>query len=213
MTSERLLDDLASGLRPVRTRSAWRDGAIVAALAAIELALFLMMGFMRPDMGHAVTEPSFWWKLATLGLVATIAVATALRSLDPSVSPSRGLRWAAGVCAVALLAGWGIDATRHAGVPLLARLEWREGLNCLFAMLVLTLPMLAALAVLMRRGAPVHRRESALAAGLGSAAWGAFVFFFACGHDDPLYIVFWYGLGCALVALAGRALLPLVTRW
>ena len=213
MTSERLLDDLASGLTPVRTRSAWRDGAIVGALAAIELALFLMMGFVRPDMGHAIAEPSFWWKLATLGLVSAIAVTTAVRSFDPSVSPSRGLRWAAGICAVALLIGWGIDATRHAGAPLLARLEWREGLNCLFAMLVLSLPMLAALAVLMRRGAPVHRRESALAAGLGAAAWGAFVFFFACGHDDPLYIVFWYGLGCVLVALAGRALLPLVTRW
>jgi len=213
MTSERLLDELASGLAPVRRRSAGWDGLILAGLAAIELALFLMMGCARPDMGHAMGQMSFWWKLATIGLLAAIAVTTAVRSFDPSVSPSRGLRWAAGIGAVALLLGWGIDASHHARVSLLARLEWREGLACLGSMVLLSLPMMAALALLMRRGAPTHRRESGLAAGLGAAAWGAFVFFFACGHDDPLYIVFWYGLGCVLIALAGRALLPLVTRW
>lgn len=213
MTSERLLDQLASGLTPVRSRSARRDGAIVGALALVELALFLMMGFHRPDMHHAMGEMSFWWKLATLGLIAAIGVGTVVRSLDPSIAPHRGLRWAAVLAGVALLIGWGIDATHRAGVPLIARLEWREGVACLFSMELLSLPMLIALAVLMRRGAPAHRRESAMAAGLGAAAWGAFVFFFACGHDDPLYIAFWYGLGCLLTALAGRALLPLVTRW
>lgn len=213
MTSERLLDELASGLTPVRSRSALRDGLAVGALAAIELALFLMLGRTRPDMHHAVGEMSFWWKLATLGLLAILAVVTAVRSFDPSVSPSRGLRWAAGLGAAALLVGWGIDASHHAGTPLLARLEWREGVGCLFAMVVLSIPVLIALAVLMRRGAPTDARASALAVGLGAAAWGAFVFFFACDHDDPLYIVFWYGLGCILVALAGRVVLPRLTRW
>jgi len=213
MTSEYLLDELASGLTPVRLRSARRDGMMVGALALIELALFLMMGFHRPDMAHAMAEPSFWWKLVTLGLLAIVAVATAVRSFDPAIAPHRGLRWAAWLGGSALLVGWGIDATHHASAPLLARLEWRAGVGCLFAMVLLSLPMLIALTVLMRRGAPAHRRESALAVGLGAAAWGAFVFFFCCGHDDPLYIVFWYGLGCVLTALAGRALLPLVTRW
>jgi len=213
MTSETLLDELASGLTPVRLRSARRDGMMVGALALIELALFLMMGFHRPDMAHAMAEPSFWWKLATLGLLAAVAIATAVRSFDPSVAPHRGLRWAAWLAGSALLIGWGIDATHHATAPLLARLEWRAGVSCLVSMVLLSLPMLIALTVLMRRGAPAHRSESALAAGLGAAAWGAFVFFFRCWHDDPLYIVFWYGLGCVLTALAGRALLPLITRW
>ncbi|MBA2933176.1 DUF1109 domain-containing protein [Sphingomonas sp. CGMCC 1.13654] len=213
MTSERLLDELASGLTPVRCRSAGRDGLIVGGLAVSELTLFLMMGLARPDMHHAMGEMSFWWKLATLGLLTVLAVTTAVRSFDPAVSPSRGLRWAAALAVIALLIGWGIDASHHASRPLLARLEWREGVNCLAWMVLLSLPMLAALAVLMRRGAPTHRRGSAMAAGLGAAAWGAFVFFFACGHDDPLYIVFWYGLGCVLVGLAGRTLLPFVARW
>lgn len=213
MTSDSLLDELASGLTPVRSRSAMRDGLAIGALAGLELALFLMMGCERPDLPHAMGEMSFWWKLISLGLLAGVAVVTAVRSFDPSVSPMKGLRWAAWLGGVALLAGWGIDTTHHANASLLARLDWREGVACLIAMVMLSLPVLIALTVLMRRGAPTDRRESALAAGLGAAAWGAFVFFFRCGHDDPLYIVFWYGTGCVLTALAGRALLPLVTRW
>ncbi len=213
MASESLLDELAAGLTPVRSRSALWDGLIVGVLALIELALFLLLGFARPDLDHAMAEPSFWWKLTSLGLLAIVAVATAVRSFDPTISPHRGLRSATWLGGVALLVGWVIDATRHTRGPLFARLDWLQGVGCLFAMVVLSLPMLAALAVLMRRGAPTHRRESALAIGLGAAAWGAFVFFFRCGHDDPLYVAFWYGLGCVMVGLAGRALLPLVARW
>jgi hypothetical protein len=213
MTSERLLDELASGLTPVRSRSAMRDGMAIAGLAAIELLLFLMLGLHRPDLPHAMGEMSFWWKLISLGLLAGVAVVTAVRSFDPSVSPMKGLRWAAWLGGVVLLTGWGIDTTHHADAPLLARLDWQAGMACLGSMVMLSLPLLIALTVLMRRGAPTDRRESALAAGLGAAAWGAFVFFFRCGHDDPLYIVFWYGSGCVLIAFAGRSLLPLVTRW
>jgi hypothetical protein len=64
MKTERLLDELASGLTPVRTRSARRDGMMIGALALIELALFLMLGLSRPDMHHAMGQMSFWWKLA-----------------------------------------------------------------------------------------------------------------------------------------------------
>ena len=62
----------------------------------------------------------------------------------------------------------------------------------------------------MRR--PTLARTS-LTAGIAAAAWGAFVFVFACPYDDPLYIVVWYGVGCALVALLSRAVLPWLTRW
>lgn len=213
MTSERLLDTLAGGLTPVRTRSARRDGLIVAALAALELGLFLLIGLGRHDMARAAHEPSFWWKLASLGLLAAVGMATAVRSFDPAVSPQRGLSWAAFIAGAALLVGWGIDAVHRTGAPLLARLEWREGVGCLLAMVLLSLPVLAVLAVLMRRGAPTSRSETGSAIGLGAGAWGAFVFFFQCPHDDPLYIVVWYGLGCLLVGTVGRAMLPRITRW
>jgi hypothetical protein len=39
------------------------------------------------------------------------------------------------------------------------------------------------------------------------------VFVFACPHDDPLYVAVWYTVGCGLVTLVARLLLPLLTRW
>ena len=67
------------------------------------------------------------------------------------------------------------------------------------------------LGVLIRRGAPTDRAGTALAAGLSSAAWGAFVF--ACPSDDPLYIAVWYTVGCSLVTILGRAVLIRLSRW
>ena len=52
----------------------------------------------------------------------------------------------------------------------------------------LSIPSAVALGVLVRGGAPTDRGGTALAAGVSSAASGAFVSVFACPSDDPLYI-------------------------
>jgi hypothetical protein len=80
-------------------------------------------------------------------------------------------------------------------------------------MVALSLPALAALGILVRRGAPTDRNGTAIAAALCSAAWGAFVFVFACPSDDPLYIVVWYTIGCGLVTLIGGVLMRRLARW
>ena len=54
---------------------------------------------------------------------------------------------------------------------------------------------------------------TALAAGLSSAAWGAFVFVFACPSDDPLYIAVWYTIGCSIVTILGRTIFMRLSRW
>ena len=51
----------------------------------------------------------------------------------------------------------------------------------------LSIPPAVARGVLVRGGAPTDRAGTALAAGLSSAAWGAFVFVFACPSDAPLH--------------------------
>ncbi|WBO24050.1 DUF1109 domain-containing protein [Sphingomonas abietis] len=213
MPSERLIEDLAAGLVPVRRRTASRDAMLLALLGAVELGLFLLMGAGRHDIMLAMLLPSFWWKLVSLALLALLGAATALRSFDPAASPRRGLRWIGCLAGLALLIGWAIDAGHGGGGDLARRLDWRHGVYCMFAMAVLSIPMLIGLGLLMRRGAPTDRAGSALAVGLAGAAWGAFVFVFQCPHDDPFYIAIWFGLGCGLVALAGRLLVSLVTRW
>jgi hypothetical protein len=213
MRTESLVDRLSRDLRPVRRRSIAREVLLLFLLAVVEVAAFLGMGFMRPDMPVAMEAPSFWWKLTSMGLIAVLGAGVAILSADPVRSPRRGLRWIL-VCIVAILAsGWLIDASGSGLADLVRRLDWSQGLHCVWQMIVLSIPPAIALGVLIRRGAPTDRAGTALAAGLSSAAWGAFVFVFACPSDDPRYIAVWYTVGCSIVTILGRTILIPLSRW
>jgi hypothetical protein len=213
MRTDTLIDRLTNELKPVRRRTAWKDALALVVLCAVELGLFLVMGMARTDMPMAMHLPSFWWKLASLGLIGIVSGSVAIMSFDPVRSPRRGLRWIVALIAVCLASGWLLDASRDGLSPLISRLDWRDGLRCLYAMVVLSIPAVIGLGLLMRRGAPTDRAGTALAAGLAGAAWGAFVFVFACPFEDPLYVAVWYSLGCGTVTLFARLTLPRLTRW
>ena len=213
MRTDQLIDQLAADLRPVRRRSALWDAGTLAALCVLELGLFLAFGMMRPDMAVAIALPSFWWKLASTGLVGLLSGAVAITSLDPVRSARRGLAPIIALIALSLASGWVVDASHDGVSGLVNRLDWRSGLHCLCKIVVLSVPAVVGLAVLMRRGAPTDPIRTALAAGVASAAWGAFVFAFACPFDDPLYVAVWYSLACAFVTLCARVILPRITHW
>ncbi len=213
MRTESLVDRLSKDLRPVRRRNMAREALLLLLLAAVEVAAFLGMGFMRPDMPVAMEAPSFWWKLTSMGLIAVLGAGVAILSGDPVRSPRRGLCWIL-LCIVAIFAsGWLIDAAGNGWADLLRRLDWTQGVQCVWKMVVLSIPPAVALGILIRRAAPTDRAGTALAAALSSAAWGAFVFVFACPSDDPLYIAVWYTVGCSIVTILGRAILIRVSRW
>ena len=103
-------------------------------LCAVELGLFLVMGMARSDMPMAMHLPSFWWKLASLGLIGLVSGTVAIMSLDPARSPRRGLRWIVALIAACLASGWLLDASRDGLSILISRLDWRDGLQCLYTM-------------------------------------------------------------------------------
>lgn len=213
MSNDSLIDRLVSDLKPVRQRTLRRDALFLGAMCLLELALFLAMGMMRPDMPLAMHHMSFWWKFGSLGGIAAVGAGAALVSLDPVRSPRRGLRIVLWLVAVALAAGWAIDAIQGSVPALAARLKWHDGLHCVVKMVMLSLPAVGALSVLACRGAPTDRTGTALAAGIAAAAWGAFLFVFACPYDDPLYIAVWSSVACSIVVLCARFVMPLLTRW
>jgi hypothetical protein len=213
MPNDRLVDRLVSDLKPVRRRSATGDALALVLLCVIELGLFFGLGAMRPDMPMAMEQPSFWWKLGSLGVIALVGGSVAIVSLDPVESPRRGLRWLVGIVALCLAIGWIIDAGRGGLPALAARLNWHDGLQCVYKMVLLSVPAVIGFGLLMRRGAPTDTGGTALAAGIAAATWGAFVFVFACPYDDPLYIAVWYAVGCGLIAVFARLVLPRLTRW
>lgn len=213
MQTDRLIERLTRELKPVRPRRAWRDAVSLLVLGGVELGFVLAFGRMRPDMPMAMHLPSFWWKLVSLCLIALVSGAVAILSLDPIRSPRHGLRWVFVLIALSLAIGWGLDAARDGYAALLTRLDWRDGLQCFCKMVALSVPAVIALGLLMRRGAPTDQGGTALAAGFAAAAWGAFVFVFACPFDDPFYVFVWYSLGCSTVTLFARIALPHLTRW
>ncbi len=182
-------------------------------LGIVELGLFLAFGLMRPDMPMALHLPSFWWKLVSLGLIALVSGAVAILSLNPIRSPRVGLRWVLVLMVLSLTVGWMIDASHGDYGTLLVRLHWRDGLRCLCTIVALSVPPVAGLGLLMRRGAPTDRGGTAMAAGFAAAAWGAFVFVFACPFDDPFYVFVWYSLACTTVTVFAGIALPRLTRW
>ena len=214
MRVEQLIDSLANDVKPVRRRTASGDALPLIVLCAVELALFLGTGMMRTDMPTAIHLPSLWWKLASLGLIGLVSGTVTIMSLDPVRSPRRGLRWIAALIAVCFLVGWLVDASYDGfSSPLVSRLHWIDGLECCYSIVVLSVPAVIGLGLLMRRVAPTDHAGTALAAGLAAAAWGAFVFVFKCRFDDPLYVAVWFSLGCGIVTLFARCVLPRLSRW
>jgi hypothetical protein len=213
MPTDRFLDELAAGLQPVTPRQPGRELRLLALIALVELALFLLMGAARKDFMLAIRLPALCWKLGSMAVLMAAAAVTAIRSFDPSYSPRSGMSVLRIVAGAALALGWIIDRSYHSDADLWSRLMWREGLDCVMHIVLLSIPAMVTLALLMRRGAPGDGRASALAAGAAGAAWGAFVFAFKCPHDDPLYITVWYAVGCAIVIGAARLVLPLLSRW
>jgi hypothetical protein len=208
MSSENLIRDLSADLAPVRRRSVLREWSLVLGLGVLELALVLSTGLMRPDMGMAIGHPYLWWKLGSLALIVAASIVTAIRSFAPTVAPRRGLMLATGLAGLAAIAGILTNAGLPTGETLTMRLYPAHGLVCALCIVVLSLPLAGLLSIFMRRAAPTHPEGSAIAVGLASGSWGAFVFAFCCPMNDPLYVAVWYAMACATVTGTARVVLP-----
>lgn len=213
MTFDSLVDRLSRDLKPVRARRLSREVCIIGAVCITEMIVFFALGAALPDMPMRMHQPTFWWRLASLGLIATISGVPAILSFSPTYSPRRNLRWIFIIIGIFLVAGLCISAGRNDAGSLARRIDWTNGIQCAGKMIALSVPPVLGLGVLMRRGAPIDRNGTAFLVGIAGAAWGAFVFVFACPFNDPLYIAVWYSLGCGAVILVSRAILPRLSRW
>ncbi len=213
MATETLIESLVADLRPVKPRNRSTETLILAGLGALQLLLFVVIYGVRADFMPAMHSSALWWKVISMGVIALLGVAAVLRSLDPANAIRTNLGRIAAVAAIALAAGWLIDAGAGGREALLARLNWHHGLQCVWMVFILSQPAVIGLTLLARHGAPTDLPRTALAAGLAAAGWGGFVFAFACPFDDPLYVAVWYTVAVIAVAAPMRWLLPKLTRW
>jgi hypothetical protein len=208
MSNDALIMDLSAQLTPVRRRRMLREASLVAALGATELALFVGLGMMRPDMRHMGHSPYLLWRVGSLAVLAGIACTVAIRSYTPTTHPRKGLMLACALAVIAILGGMVVEPAGVSGHTLLERLNPVRGIVCAGSIFVLSLPVVVMLGVLMRSAAPTHPELSAIASGAAAGTVGALVFAFCCPFNDPLYVVVWYSVGCAAVAGVARWRLP-----
>ncbi len=159
-----LIDALVADLGSVAPRRPAYEVLLIAGLIGVELLLFVTLRTLRPDMPAAMATPAFWWKSGAFAVIAVLAAAAMLVSLDPAAANQRRSarlwRWLGLAAPLALALGWLIDAGASDRAALLARLQWREGVDCLLNVGLLSLPLVLLLGVLMRRGdhpAGAHR--------------------------------------------------------
>src|SRR5262249_45692685 len=80
-----------------------------------------------------------------------------------------------------------------------ARLVGVNGLVCLISIPLFALPMLIAVILALRHGAPTRPGLTGVVAGLFAGAVAAAIYAAHCPDDSPLFVALWYSLAIAIV--------------
>ncbi len=174
------------------------------------LALYGLLLRPRPDIDEAMRTMRFGLKFVDSFAFALPSLLLTLRLARPDARPRALALWliapfillAAGVVAELLLvpqSEW------------LSRLVGANSMHCTTMIPMLAAPILAALIVALRAGAPMHPALTGALAGAASAGVAALLYASTCPDDSPLFVATWYPLATLICmgvgALAGRRFL------
>jgi hypothetical protein len=205
-TSE-LIAALAADPVPEPIRLDRRIAAAVAIGLAASVALYWLMLGPRPDVAAAADTMRFWMKLVDSFAFALPTVLLTLRLARPDAKPRALALW---LIAPFILLGAGVVAELLL-VPQsawMSRLMGANAMHCTITIPMLAAPVLAALIIALRAGAPMHPGLTGAMAGAAAAGVGALVYASSCPDDSPLFVATWYPLATLICmgagALAGR---------
>lgn len=206
-----LIEALALDAGPTRKVSPrLMAAAALGGLAAFALVA-LWLGF-RPDLAEAPATRMFWMKAFYTCLLALGGFWAVERVSRPAGSPRKGLTLALSV--FALLAAIGLwrlmGAAPDERMPMLMGASWRR---CPTNILVLALPILAAVLVVVRSLAPTRLTLAGAAAGLFAGGVAATIYGLHCPEYTMAFVAVWYTLGVTAVTAVGAMLGPWALRW
>lgn len=213
MQTDQLIKVLAADGGAVRVDVLRRLAAAVGIGFALSALVFIVVLGPRPDIGRALSQdPRFALKFLVTLALAVAAAGLALRLLRPGA--------ASGWWRIALMLG---PALLAAGVlyelvtidPAIwrSRLVGRNAMVCLVAVPVLAAPILIALMLAMRAGAPTRPALAGAIAGLVAAGLAAALYAAHCVDDSPLFVMTWYGIAIATVVAVGALAGTRLLRW
>lgn len=191
------------------------ESKLVLAIAfgfAVSAVLFWMILGPRPDIGIAAGTVRFDLKIVQALLLAATAAALAMRLAQPGANT--GLQRIVLTVVPATLAI--AVVTELFIVPAgqwQATLVGNNARICLTAIPVLSLPLLGALLLALRHGAPTSRAATGAVAGLLAGGLAAALYATHCTDDSPLFVAFWYSIAIGIVTALGAVAGRYILRW
>jgi hypothetical protein len=191
-----------------------RLGRRVAAALAIgfvtSAAVFFLMHGPRPDIAAAAETVRFWLKFVDSFAFALPSLLLTLRLARPDAKPGALALWL--IAPFVLLAGGvGVELMIMPQSAWMPRLIGANAMHCTVTIPMLAAPILAALIVALRAGAPLHPGLTGALAAAASAGAAALIYAPTCPDDSPLFVATWYPLATLICmgvgALAGRRFL------
>lgn len=213
MQTDDLIRTLAAEARPIR-RGAMLLRLVAALLAGVAFSFAVMIPWLgvRPDIQEAAGTTPYWAKFAyTLALAVAAFWATERLARPGGKARMQGLMMLVPFLAVAALAAvqlWTAPPAEH--VPLWLGASWGE---CPWRIVVLSLPILAAILWAVRGMAPTRLTLAGLAAGLMAGAAGAWVYGFHCNESSMPFLTLWYTLGVVVTGAFGALVARPLLRW
>ena len=208
-----LIDRLSAELQPTPKRAIPRrlSMALIPGTIVSAIAMLLWLG-LRPDLAEAVFGMMYWWKFLYTAIFAGLAFWAATRLARPGGSMRRPMIALFGL--IAFSGAMGI-AQLIIMPPTMAYVLVMGGsaLVCPFYIAALSIPIYAAIVLVMRRLAPTNLPGAGLAAGLlagGAAAW---VYAFHCTENGMPFLAIWYTTGILISAIGGAIVGRWALRW
>jgi hypothetical protein len=183
--------------------------ALVIGFAGSVALYFLLLG-PRPDVVAACRSMRFWLKFVDSFAFALPSLLLTLRLARPDAKPTALALW---LIAPFILLGAGV-VVELLVVPQsewMSRLMGANAMHCTIMIPMLAAPVLAALILALRAGAPLHPALTGALAGAAAAGVAALVYASSCPDDSPLFVATWYPLATIICmgvgALAARRFL------
>jgi hypothetical protein len=208
-TSE-LISALAADPVPPRVHMGERVAAAFLIGLIGSAAVYLALIAPRPDFAAAVRTVRFDLKFVDAAALALPSALLLLRLARPGARPGALGLWL--LAPFILLAGAVIaELIVVPSSEWLPRLVGENAMHCMTMIPTMAAPLLAALILAMRAGAPQYPGWTGALAGAASAGAAALLYASSCPDDSPLFVATWYPLATLVCvgagALAGRRFL------
>ena len=210
MKTSDLISALAADPVPEPIRLERRVAAAVALGLIASVAIYALLMGPRPDIAEAARTVRFNLKFVDALAFALPSLLLVVRLARPDARPRAMALWLVAPF-ILLAAGVVVELVVVPSNEWLPRLVGHNSMFCMRSIPVLAAPILAALIVALRAGAPLHPALTGALAGAASAGVAALLYASHCPNDSPALRRDLVSAGHAHLRRRGRACRPAVS--